>query len=62
MVMEEPLPGALVGETLACLIGLQFQKLKFGDRFWYENGLGEQAFTSGKINNTILFSILCMCS
>ena len=45
---EPPMPGALIGPTLACLIGKQFRSLKYGDRFWYENKSGQQALTDGK--------------
>merc|ERR1719206_1497178 len=32
---ETSLPRALVGETFACILGEQFQKLKEGDRFFF---------------------------
>ncbi|XP_038061571.1 peroxidasin homolog isoform X3 [Patiria miniata] len=50
LIGEETLPGQLIGPTLACLLGRQFHALKFGDRFWYENGLGDQAFTKAQLN------------
>ena len=34
-VAEKKEGDGLVGPTLKCLLGLQFQALKFGDRFWY---------------------------
>jgi len=36
MVMEEPVKGAIVGETFLCLIGDTFARLKKGDRFFYD--------------------------
>ena len=46
---ERPLSGAVVGPTFGCLLGQQFQILKKGDRFWYENNIPPSAFTKGRI-------------
>uniref|UniRef100_A0A8C8SDE3 Lactoperoxidase n=1 Tax=Pelusios castaneus TaxID=367368 RepID=A0A8C8SDE3_9SAUR len=36
--LAEPfVPNGRVGPLLACIIGLQFRKLRDGDRFWWEN-------------------------
>lgn len=47
MLAENHLPGALVGETLANALGLQFHNLRYGDRFYFENAEKPQAFTNG---------------
>jgi len=59
---ERPLKGALVGPTFACIIGIQFQKLKKCDRFWYENSDASVRFTEAQlteIRKTTLAKVIC---
>ena len=51
---ERPLSGAVVGPTFGCLLGQQFQILKKGDRFWYENNIPPSAMTKGRRNDSYL--------
>lgn len=51
---EYPQEGAVVGPTFGCLLGIQFQKLKNGDRFWYENDLPPSSFTLGSFNKNAI--------
>uniref|UniRef100_A0A452TJJ9 Lactoperoxidase n=1 Tax=Ursus maritimus TaxID=29073 RepID=A0A452TJJ9_URSMA len=37
LMAEDLIPGTRVGPTLMCLFVTQFQRLRDGDRFWYEN-------------------------
>ena len=36
-ISETPLPGAVVGPTLRCVVGEQFKRARDGDRYFYEN-------------------------
>ncbi|XP_067656391.1 myeloperoxidase-like [Haliotis asinina] len=42
---ETPVPGGLLGPTFTCLLGKQFQALKEGDRFWFEENNAYVKFT-----------------
>lgn len=64
-VSEFPLEGAQVGPTFACIIGRQFELLRAGDRFWFENGpqSGPQAFSPAQlasIKQVTLARLLCV--
>ena len=47
---ERHLAGGIVGPTFACLIAKQFNHLKTGDRFWYENKYLSIGFQKGKLS------------
>lgn len=59
---EYPLPGAAVGPTFTCIIGIQFYNLKYGDRFWFEHGYQAGSFTPAQLyelRKTTLAKIIC---
>ena len=49
---EYPLPGAAVGPTFTCIIGIQMYNLKYGDRFWFEHKDQVGSFTPGKSSDS----------
>ena len=48
VISETPVSGGMVGPTVVCLIARQFQNLRNGDRFWYENE-GDEGFPQGML-------------
>ncbi|CAF0706986.1 unnamed protein product [Brachionus calyciflorus] len=55
---EIPVDGGVVGETFACLLALQFKELKFGDRFYYENGKDSRiGFSIDQLNEIRKFTM-----
>ncbi|XP_022695720.1 peroxidase-like isoform X1 [Varroa jacobsoni] len=49
-ILEPVFPGSTFGPTVTCLFGHQFNRLKFGDRFWFENPKVPTAFTKGQLS------------
>ncbi|EFA09156.2 hypothetical protein TcasGA2_TC005493 [Tribolium castaneum] len=61
-LLERPIPGAIVGGTLECLLREQFILLKQSDRFWYENDLPPSSLTTeqlAEIKKVTLAGLLC---
>ena len=62
-VTEKPLPNALVGPTFAYVIYKQFESLRYGDRFFYDDLSKPVSFTKSiksqfltiKCKSTLLF-------
>nr|KAG5707120.1 hypothetical protein BaRGS_011831 [Batillaria attramentaria] len=61
-VSEDPVPGGIVGPTFAYLIGLQFQNLREGDRFFFDLKDSAARFTTAQVNSikaTTFSGIIC---
>ncbi|XP_012238866.1 peroxidase isoform X2 [Bombus impatiens] len=48
--LEEHVPGTLSGPTFLCILTRQFYKTRVGDRYWYERGDHQSAFTIEQLN------------
>ncbi len=49
-ISELPLIDGIVGPTFACIMGIQFNHLKYGDRYYFEHGNQDGSFTEGKLD------------
>ncbi|KAL1438784.1 hypothetical protein MTO96_047713 [Rhipicephalus appendiculatus] len=49
-ISEFSVPGGIVGPTFSCILGHMFQRLKYGDRFYYEHASQAGSLTSGQLN------------
>ena len=56
MLAEDLLPGASVGESVAAVLSQQFENLRDGDRFYYENVFSPEEITA--IESTTLSDII----
>lgn len=59
---EYPLPGAALGPTFTCIVGIQMFNLKYGDRFWFEHGNQVGSFTPNQLQElrkTNLAKLIC---
>lgn len=46
--LETHVAGTLAGPTFLCILTEQFYRTRVGDRFFYENGVPDTAFTRGR--------------
>ncbi|KAM7282136.1 putative peroxinectin [Ixodes scapularis] len=61
-VSEYSLPGGVVGPTFGCILGIQFWRLKYGDRYYFEHGGQAGSFTPAQLTElrrTTLSKIIC---
>ncbi|XP_019738495.1 eosinophil peroxidase [Hippocampus comes] len=58
-VAEPFVPGGRVGPLFACIIATQFQKIREGDRLWYENPGVFTARQKAALSSATLSGIIC---
>lgn len=58
-ILEDQLPGARVGPLFRCLLIEQFERLRDGDRFYYENPSVFMPEQLAQIKQTTLARVLC---
>lgn len=64
VISERKFPDADIGPTAACIVGIQFYHLKYGDRYFYSHGYQTGSFTPRQLSNikqvSTLASYLCL--
>nr|XP_046910978.1 peroxidase-like [Dermatophagoides farinae]XP_046910979.1 peroxidase-like [Dermatophagoides farinae] len=61
-ISELPLIDGVVGPTFACIIGVQFNHLKYGDRYYFEHENQDGSFSKEQlqsIRQTLFSKIIC---
>jgi len=61
-ILEQPVPGSLLGPTFQCIVGDQFARLKLGDRYFYEFEGHPHSFSKPQlqqIRKTSLARVIC---
>lgn len=61
-LLETPALGTIFGPTLSCLLSIQFDTLRNGDRFWYENDIPPSSLNLDQlraIRRVTLAGLLC---
>ncbi|CAG2115382.1 unnamed protein product, partial [Medioppia subpectinata] len=65
-IAEKHYVDADVGPTFACILGIQYYHIKFGDRYYYEHGNQAGSFNLAQLNNirkgTTLARLVCLTS
>lgn len=58
LLMEDPMEGAIFGETLMKILKDQFLALRDGDRFFFENDSGLKYSEKNMIRNTLMVDVI----
>ena len=51
-LMEEPMPGSLLGQTFSCIVADQMFRAMVGDRFFYSLENSATSFSQGELLTT----------